>query len=184
MFRVSIPDDEAGDPKGYVARVLGGSIVNSAEEFSKTVYRDTALSLREFEAGRRRIADINGCMVCRQFRAGRDAETAFSEGGQRPDKLVVDNGPAPDEAFYEAIADWRNSDLFSDRERLVIEFSERFAEEPKSLATDEEFWERARRLMGDKEIVDLSHCVAAWIAGGRIAHVLGLDTVCGPWITN
>ena len=68
----------------------------------------------------------------------------YAANGVRPDKLVTDNGPAPDEAFYAAVDQWRTSPLFSDRERTAIEFAERFAEEPKAIADDEDFWQRAR----------------------------------------
>ena len=91
---------------------------------------------------------------------------------------MTDNGPAPDEAFYEAIAEWRTSPVFSERERLAIEFAERFGTEPQALAGDEAFWARMNAAFSDAEIVDLAHCTAAWAGLGRVAHVLGFDTVC------
>jgi alkylhydroperoxidase family enzyme len=105
----------------------------------------------------------------------------FAANGVRPDHLVSDNGPAPDEAFYAAVSDWRTSELFSVRERLAIEFAERFAEEPKAIAADEDFWERAHAHFNDGELVDLAHSVAAWLGLGRVAHVLGFDSVCLPF---
>ena len=63
----------------------------------------------------------------------------------------------------------------------AIEFAERFAQEPKSIAQDEDFWERAHALFSDEEIVDLAHSVAAWVGLGRVAHVLGFDSVCLPF---
>lgn len=60
----------------------------------------------------------------------------------RPAHHVADNGPAPDEAFVAAIPHWRTSSLFDERERLALEFAERFAQEPKVLAADEDFWAR------------------------------------------
>ena len=105
----------------------------------------------------------------------------FAATGMRPDHLISDNGPAPDEAFYEAVEKWRTSPLFSPRERTAIEFAERFAEEPKVIAADEDFWDRAHALFSDAEIVDLAHSVAAWVGLGRVAHVLGFDSVCLPF---
>jgi alkylhydroperoxidase family enzyme len=102
----------------------------------------------------------------------------FAANGKRPTHDVTDNGPAPDEAFYAAVADWRTAPEFSDRERLTIEFAERFAEQPQALAADEDFWLRAHGLFDDGEIVDLAHCVAAWIGLGRAGHVLGFDSAC------
>lgn len=178
MLRIAVPAEEAGDPYAFAARTHAREIMAAAAGFSHAVYRETALSLREFEAARMRTAQINGCMICQDFRAARDAERTFSVGGETPQRLVTANGPAPDEAFYAGVESWRGSTLFSERERVALEFAERFAEEPKVLAADEAFWQRAHAAFTDAEIVDLAHCVAAWMGLGRIAHVLGFDSVC------
>ncbi|QGP81287.1 carboxymuconolactone decarboxylase family protein [Sphingobium sp. CAP-1] len=180
-MRIDIPNEHAANPYGYAAQAHGRQLMASADAFSKAVYQHSILSLREFEGARSRIAQINGCIVCQQFRAARDAPSMFAATGVRPDHLVCDNGPAPDEAFYAAVSQWRISPLFSPRERIAIEFAERFAEEPKMIADDEDFWERAHALFSDTEIVDLAHSVAAWIGLGRVAHVLGFDSVCLPF---
>jgi alkylhydroperoxidase family enzyme len=181
MIRIDLPEQDAADPYGYASRTHAREIMGAAGGFSKAVYQHSILPLREFEGARSRIAQINGCIICQQFRAARDAQSMFAATGQRPGHTVVDNGPAPDEAFYAAVEDWRTSPLFSPRERTAMEFAERFAEEPKQIAQDEDFWERAHALFSDEEIVDLAHCVAAWVGLGRVAHVLGFDTVCLPF---
>lgn len=181
MIRIDVPDEQAHDPYGYASANHAREIMGKASEFSKAVYQHSRLSLREFEAARSRTAQINGCIICQQFRAARDAPAMFAANGVRPDHLVSDNGAAPDEAFYAAVGEWRTSPLFSARERLAIEFAERFAEEPKILAADEDFWTRAKAAFNDEEIVDLSHSVAAWVGLGRVAHVLGFDSVCLPF---
>jgi alkylhydroperoxidase family enzyme len=181
MIRIDIPDEDAANPYGYAARAHGGAIMAAADGFSKAVYQHSALSLREFEGARSRIAQINGCIVCQQFRAAKDAPSMFAATGVRPDHLISDNGPAPDEAFYADVPQWRVSQQFSPRERLAIEFAERFAEEPKVIADDEDFWARAHAQFSDAEIVDLAHSVAAWVGLGRVAHVLGFDSVCLPF---
>jgi alkylhydroperoxidase family enzyme len=177
-FRIDIPLAYADDPHGYAARHHAREIMAAAGDFSMAVYRHSGLSLREFEGARTRIAGINGCLICQRFRAARDAATMFAANGMRPTRDVTDNGPAPDESFYDAVPDWRTAPVFSDRERLAIEFAERFAEEPKALASDEDFWRRAHASFDDGELVDLAHCVAAWIGLGRVAHVLGFDSAC------
>lgn len=181
MIRIDIPHQDAADPYGFAAREHGRELMETAGHFSKAVYQHSILSLREFEGARSRIAQINGCIVCQQFRAARDAAAMFAASGVRPDHLITDNGPAPDEAFYNDVENWRTSPLYSRRERMAIEFAERFAEEPKVIADDEDFWERAHALFSDKEIVDLAHSVAAWVGLGRVAHVLGFDSVCLPF---
>lgn len=181
MIRIDVPAEQAHDPYGFAGANHAREIMAAAGNFSKTVYSHSRLSLREFEGARARTAEINGCLVCQAFRAARDTPAMFAANGVRPPHLVSDNGPAPDEAFYAAVGAWRTSPLFSDRERLAIEFAERFAEEPKALASDEAFWARARAMFDDGEIVDLAHSVAAWVGLGRVAHVLGFDTVCLPF---
>ena len=156
-----------------------GTDRHPAGAFSKAVYQHSKLSLREFEGARARTAELNGCVICQRFRAARDLGGMFSGSGTRG--TVVDNGPAPDEAFYAAVADWRTSPLFSAREALAIEFAERFGTEPIVLAADEAFWSRMRRAYADAEIADLASSVAAWVGLGRVAHVLGFDEVCLPF---
>ena len=181
MIRIDVPPSEAADPYGFAAREHGRELMETAGHFSKAVYQHSILSLREFEGARTRIAQLNGCIICQQFRAARDAAGRFAASGTRPEHLVTDNGPAPDEAFYAAVEDWRSATVFSPRERLAIEFAERFAQEPKVIADDDDFWARAHAAFSDKEIVDLAHSVAAWLGLGRIAHVLGFDSVCLPF---
>lgn len=181
MLRIDIPDEDAADPYAYATRVHGRQLMATAGHFSKAVYEHSILSLREFEGARSRIAQINGCIICQQFRAARDAGAMFAASGVRPERTIVDNGPAPDEAFYADVEHWRGSSLFSPRERTAIEFADRFAHEPQVLADDEDFWGRAHGLFSDAEIVDLAHSVAAWIGLGRVAHVLGFDSVCLPF---
>ncbi|WP_226016584.1 carboxymuconolactone decarboxylase family protein [Novosphingobium sp. FKTRR1] len=178
MVRITLPEGLEHDLYGYASRNHAVPIMAAAQAFSSSVYRDSGLSLREFEGARMRTAQINGCQICRTFRAARDAPTMFSVGGETPGRMVTDNGPPPDEAFYDHVASWRSASDFSDRERLAIEFAERFAEQPKVLSADERFWARMHAVFNDGEIVDLAHCVAAWVGLGRVAHVLGFDTVC------
>ena len=178
MIRIAVPDDASANPHAYAASHHARSIMAAAGNFAMTVYRDSMLSLREFEGARLRMAEINGCLICQQFRAARDAAEMLAGTGARPERFVGNNGDAPDEAFVAALAEWRTSPLFTTRERLAVEFAERFAEEPKVLAVDEDFWARMHANFSDAEIMDLSHCVAAWMGLGRIAHVLGFDSVC------
>lgn len=184
MLKIDVPAERADNPYAYAAQTHAQEIMAKAAGFSQAVYTHSKLSLREFEAGRSLIADINGCQICQKFRAARDVQSVVSGLGIRPDQTVIGNGPAPDEAFYEAVKNWRSSDVFSDRERLVLEFAERFALEPKVLSADHDFWSRMKTRFSDGEIVDLAHCVASWMGLGRVAHVLGFDSVCSPFLAT
>ncbi len=59
-----------------------------ASKLSLAVYAKSTLGLREFEAARLRIAQINGCIVCMDWRTDRDGEK-------------VEDG------FFEAVENWR-----------------------------------------------------------------------------
>ena len=178
MPRITVPADQAHNPYGYASTQLAPELMAAAAGFSGAVYCQSRLSLREFEGARMRTAQLNGCRICQDFRAARDAGAMFQVPGEPVVATVAANGPAPDEAFYAAVADWRESPLFSERERLAMEFAERFAEEPRVLSGDEGFWQRMHAAFSDAEIGELAHCVAAWIGLGRVAHVLGFDEVC------
>ena len=67
-----------------------GSVVPQ-QTFSMKVYSDSTLGLREFEAARLRIAQINGCLFCQDWRTERDGEKVEgtfdpgrAESGRRP----------------------------------------------------------------------------------------------------
>jgi alkylhydroperoxidase family enzyme len=146
--------------------------------FSGATYEYSQLSLREFEAARFRIAQINGCELCQNWRSARDTARYVAALGGGTDTVASRDLQAPTEAFYGAIAEWRSASTFSPRERLAIEFAERFSTEPQTLARDEMFWRSMHEQFCDRQIVDLAYCVSCWMALGRLAHVLGIDSAC------
>jgi len=154
-MRVDIPDGK--DPIEYVWGEMVPGIGVAASKFSMAVYADTTLGLREFEAARLRIAQVNGCLFCLDWRTERDGET-------------VEDG------FAEAVTDWRTTDAFDDRTRLAAEYAERYALDHHGL--DDEFWARMNAHYSQREVVELSMCIGAWLAFGRLNRVLGLDTAC------
>lgn len=145
----------------------------------RAVYQSSRLPLRVLEAARYRTAQINGCMVCLDFRAAAHLDHYLqSVGGDPEQSVVARGGAAPDEPFYAAVADWRGSPLFDERERLAIEHAERMGRDPHGFAADEPYWSRLHAAFSDDEIVDLTLAIGAWMAMGRVTHVLELDTVC------
>lgn len=146
---------------------------------SQAVYQETRLSYREAEAARIRIAHINGCLLCKDFRLADDLPALLRRMNSGETANVSESrGEAPTAEFYEAVPEWRGSDLFSERERLAIEYAERIAEEPRDLPYDDGFWSRLHAGFADDEIVDLTYSITTWIATGRFVHVLGLDGAC------
>ena len=152
---VDVPDGR--DPIEYVWGEMVPGIGPAAAGLSLAVYEHTTLGLREFEAARLRIAQINGCVFCLDWRTERDGEKV-------------------EESFAEAVEQWRTTDVFDDRTRLAAEFAERYAIDHHGI--DQDFWDRMSTHYTDAEIVELSMCLGSWLAFGRLNHVLGLDTAC------
>jgi alkylhydroperoxidase family enzyme len=180
MNRVLIPDDVQEFPVSYVFRTYAPELGSAAVAFSRAVYERTQLSLREMEAARVRTAYINGCLLCKGGRAARDFDTHLPVSDVPFERPMSSRGAVPDEAFYGAIAHWRDSNLFTERERLAMEYAERIGEQPRSLEGDEDFWRRIRAEFDDRQLVDLTISISSWIALGRVMHVLELDNVCAP----
>lgn len=154
-MRVDIPAGK--DPIGYVWGEMVPGIGLAASNFSLAVYEHSTLGLREFEAARLRIAQINGCVFCLDWRTERD-------------------GQKVEEGFADAVTEWRATDALDDRARLAAEYAERYAVDHHNL--DEDFWSRMTAHYSQAEIVELSMCLGSWLAFGRLNHVLGLDAVC------
>jgi alkylhydroperoxidase family enzyme len=175
MPNISVPEEHLANPIGYAIANLSPEQTGSLYDFSTLVYKNSKLPLREFEAARARIALINGCQICKQFRAMADVPTYLEGLGEDPEIGVHKNGPAPEEEFYLGIAGWRNSGVYSERERLAIEYAERFCDAPDALGHDAAFWQKLKAQFSEGEIVDLTLACAAFVAAGRFVHVLGFD---------
>jgi hypothetical protein len=176
--RIEIPPAHQANPAAFVGQTYAKDIVASAFQFSAMTYERSKLSLREFEGARARTAEINGCLICQGWRSARDVPGYLTHFGADPSRSIATRGPAPDEAFYMNVSKWRESPVYSPRERIAIEYAERIGLEPKGIAKDDAFWTRAKAVFSDDEIVDLTFCVACWIGLGRAVHVLGLDGAC------
>lgn len=150
-----LPEDT--DPLMYVWGQMVPGIGIAASRFATSVYEHTTLGLREFEAARLRIAQINGCLFCKDFRTERD-------------------GVKVEDTFADAVLEWRTTPDFDERTRLAAEYAERYAVDHHGL--DDAFWIRMKRSYSDREIVELSMCLGSWLAFGRLNHVLGLDAAC------
>lgn len=148
---------EGVDPIMHVWGDMVPHIGVAASKFSMAVYAHTTLGLREFEAARLRIAQVNGCLFCQDWRTERDGAT-------------VEDG------FDDAVEHWRTAPGLDDRTRLAAEYAERYAVDHHGL--DDEFWGRMKAAYSDREIVELSMCLGSWLAFGRLNHVLGLDAEC------
>ncbi len=181
MPNVHVPDAFANDPSAYVWSHYAPEIGGAAASYAHTVYTKSLLSLRELEAARMRTAQINGCELCIGMRSDRDLGGFLERAGIDPGLAVSARGdPVPDEQFYAEVENWRDASCFSARERLAIEYADRLGSAPKTVKYDEDLWIQMHALFSDAEIVDMTFCIGAWMALGRLTHVLDLDSVCLP----
>ena len=149
---VDVPEDK--DPILYVWGEMVPGIGIPASTFATSVYEHTTLGLREFEAARLRIAQINGCLFCQDWRTERD-------------------GARVEDTFADAVTHWRTTRDFDDRTRLAAEYAERYAVDHHGL--DDAFWSRMKDHYTDREMVELSMCLGSGVAIGPPNHVLGVD---------
>ena len=80
------------------------------------------------------------------------------------------------EELYSHVDNYKNSEHYSERERLAIEFAERFALEHKEM--DNQFFERLRSSFSDIEIIELATTVAFCMGIGRVYTVLDVANEC------
>lgn len=119
------------------------------------VYNQFTLSKRIREVIRMRVAQINQCQVCLNFRFAELAEEGI------------------DEAFYAQVEDWQNSGLFSEQEKLAIEYTERFCTDHLSL--NDEFFSRLNQHFSASEVYEITTIIAGLMANGRILQVLQVE---------
>ena len=156
MARIDLPDGP-GEDRERMWR-LRPELGAAAEALSRVVQERSIIPVREHEAARMRIAHINGCVPCSETR--------------------VDDMEAHglDESFYADVDDPARRGRYTTRERLAIEFAERF--EAGKDDFDDGFWAELRSVYSDAEIVDLGVSVAKWLALGRINAVFDLTVTC------
>ena len=156
MPRLEIPDGKA-DPEVRMWALRPEMGVGAAA-LSHAVYDQSIIPVRERELARMRIAQINDCAICQQWRKTPGAAGALTEDD------------------FAHVEEWETYPGYSERERLAIEYAERFALHHRGIG--DEFFARLRNEFGDAEILDLTVCIGAWIALGRTMHVLGIDDSC------
>jgi AhpD family alkylhydroperoxidase len=151
VARLEIPPGEGGDAVQIWS--LQPALGAAATRLVDAAYNKSILPVRVREAARMRIAQLNDCTVCLAFRA----DTVRAKG--------------LDEDFYRAVGSTDES-AFSVRERLAVEYAERFAIDHTSI--DDAFMDTMRGSFTDPEIFDLTVCVSAFLGLGRTLRVLGI----------
>jgi alkylhydroperoxidase family enzyme len=80
------------------------------------------------------------------------------------------------EELLDKVSTWRDHDVFDTRERAALDYAERFALDHRSI--DAAYIGGLQEHFDAGEIVDLTACIAKYLAVGRIVKVLELDHVC------
>jgi AhpD family alkylhydroperoxidase len=153
MARIDVPGAPADEASTIwsLRPEMGGMV----DRMVSTVYQRSILPAEEREVARMRIAQLNSCTACANFRA--------------PSVLAA----AVTEDLYEHLEDAASYPGYTERQRLAVEFAERFATDHRNI--DEALFARLRSVFTDPEVLDLTMCVAVYLGLGRALEVLGVD---------
>ncbi len=157
MPRIDVPDGPGGD--AAMIWTLRPEMAGMVERMIGTVYGRSILPAAEREVARMRIAQLNECSACAVFRA----------------PSVVAAGVAED--AYEHLHEYHTYAGYTERQRLAIEYAERFAVDHQAI--DDELFTRLRAHFADDEILDLTLCLAVYLGLGRTLEVLAIDQGSG-----
>lgn len=80
------------------------------------------------------------------------------------------------EELYAHVAEHADHPEYSGAERIAIEYAERFARD--HLSIDDAFFGQLREHFSDADVLDLTICIADFLAFGRLTQVLKLDVAC------
>lgn len=153
MVRIDVPEGDGGPAVAVWS--MRPEMAPAVGKLIDAVYHKSILPTRERELARMRVAQLNACNACADFRAGSVRAEAISE------------------ELYESVAQFRSDERFTAREKLAIEYAERFATDHTNI--DDAFFASLRAAFSDEEIVDLTLCLGAFVGLGRFLAVLGID---------
>lgn len=158
-MRVTVP--EGWHPLLYIQTEIGSKdLRDTLREISHVLFYNgsTTVTPQEREAVRYYASWMMGCNSCSQFRAPRDL----------PD---YPGDPISDE-WYDRIPEYRTWDGFTERERLAIDFTQRFLTDHVALAADDDIWDRMHEHFTEVEIQDLSIMSSLMYASNLLRETL------------
>ncbi len=156
MARIDLP--EGLDDDSIKLLSLQPAMGNAMAVLTHAIYNQSGLDIRVRESIRMCIANINQCQICLNFRFPALEKEGITE------------------AFYQEVLDWRTSTLFSDKEKLAIEYAELFAGD--HLAINDAFMDQLKQYFTSSEIFELTYSIGGLIANGRTLQVLQIDQTC------
>jgi AhpD family alkylhydroperoxidase len=155
MARIALPD---GDQLDVVkALMLRPGLAKGVGAMNEAVFAST-LDWRLHELLRMRIAMINGCQTCLTWRTPEALEVGVTE------ELLAE------------VLNWRTSDLYTEAERVALEFTELFCTDSVNITDD--LMASMARYYDAGQIVDLTLVIGKYLSQGRFMQVLGLDAAC------
>jgi AhpD family alkylhydroperoxidase len=157
MARIQIPDGPHSEGRRVFS--LRPEMAETVNDMIDTVYHKSLLAAEEREVARMRVAQFNDCSACSTARA----------------QSMVDAGVTED--AYGHVDEWRTWPGYTERQRLAIEFAERFTVD--HLAIDDELFDRLHAHFSDEEILDLTLCLGIWLGLGRALSVLDVEQQTG-----
>ena len=153
MARIDVPEGPGGDAAMvWTLRPEMGAMVG---RMVSTVYGKSILLAAEREVARMRIAQLNACNACSNFRAPSVLEAGVTED------------------LYEHVAEAATYPGYTERQRLAAEYAELFATDHRSI--DDDMLLRLRGAFSDSEVLDLTMCIAVYLGLGRALEVLGIN---------
>jgi len=156
MARIDVPEGPGGD--AAMLWSLRPDMAGMVDRMITTAYRRSILPAAEREVARMRVAQLNACGACSTFRA----------------PSVVAAGVTDD--VYDHLDEYRTYPGYTERQRLAIEYAERFVTDHRAI--DDELFARLRGEFTDAEVLDLTLCLAVYLGLGRSLEVLGIDESC------
>ena len=150
MARLDVPEGPGGD--AAMVWSLRPEMAGMVQKMITTAYQSSKLPAAEREVARMRVAQLNACNACATFRAPSVVEAGVTE------------------EMYRDLDDWRTAPGYTERQRLAIEYAERFAIDHQAI--DDELFVRLRSHFADDEILDLTLCLAVYLGLGRTLEVL------------
>jgi AhpD family alkylhydroperoxidase len=153
MARIDVPEGPGGD--AAMVWSLRPDMAGMVDRMIATAYQRSILPAAEREVARMRVAQLNACGPCATFRA----------------PSVVAAGVAED--VYDHLDEYRTYPGYTARQRLAIEYAERFVTDHHAI--DDDLFARLRGEFTDAEILDLTLCLAVYLGLGRSLEVLGID---------
>jgi alkylhydroperoxidase family enzyme len=83
-----------------------------------------------------------------------------------------------DEDLYHRVAEYREIEAFTTKERLAAETAERFHGDHVALLEDEDYWRRMRAEFEDREILELLVLIGFCVGVGRTLALLDVANDC------